>query len=77
MALPTKHVGQTYTAAEMLALWQQAAADVAASGQSTAIRGKVLTRADSKEIREWIKFYQKQSGASGGIAVVNARHGSR
>lgn len=77
MALPTKHVGQTYTAAEMLALYQQAEADILAGGQSKAIRGKTLTHANLGDIRKGIEYWQKRAGTSGGIAVVNARHGTR
>lgn len=74
---PTKHVGQSYTAAEMLALYQQAEADIMAGGQSTAIRGKTLTRANLAEVRKGIEYWGKRAGISGGIAVVNARHASR
>ena len=77
MALPTKHIGQTYTAAEMLALYQQAEADVMAGGQSTAIRGKALSRANLSEIRKGIEYWGKRAGTSGGIGVVHIRHASR
>lgn len=53
-----KHVAETYTDAELLALWRQADADVAATGQSRSIRGKTLTLADAAEITAKIKYYE-------------------
>ncbi|MGD9632184.1 MAG: hypothetical protein AB7G28_20705 [Pirellulales bacterium] len=61
-----KHTAETYTDAELLALWRQADADVAAGGQSRAIRGKVLTMADAHEITAKIKYYEARIAAKSG-----------
>lgn len=61
-----KHTAETYTDAELLALWRQADADIAAGGQSTAIRGKVLTKADAGLVTEKIKFYESRVTAASG-----------
>lgn len=55
-----KHVAEDYSDAELLALWRQASADVAAGGQSKAIRGRTLTLADASEIRDQIKFFESR-----------------
>ena len=60
-----KHTAETYTDAELLALWRQADADVAATGQSKAIRGRVLTLADAAEITNKIRFYESRIAAAG------------
>jgi hypothetical protein len=62
-----KHVALDYTDAELLALWRQADADIAAGGQSKAIRGRVLTLANAAEITHKIRFYESR------IAAVNNR----
>lgn len=62
-----KHTAETYTDAELLALWRQADADVAAGGQSKAIRGRTLTQANAAEISNKIKFYESR------IAAASAR----
>lgn len=62
-----KHTAETYTDAELLALWRQADADVAATGQSKAIRGKSLTLADADTITEKIKYYEARVARSSGL----------
>jgi hypothetical protein len=65
-----KHTALDYTDAELLALWKQADADLAAGGQSKAIRGKTLTLADAAEVTAKIKFYESRiSSATAGPSV--------
>ena len=63
--------GLTLTQAEaQLAAWVQASTDLAERGQSSSIKGRSLTRADAREVRESIKFWQsmcERLGRDGGI----------
>lgn len=59
-----KHTAETYSDQELLALWRQADADVAAGGQSKAIRGRVLTLANAGEISNKIRFYESRIAAA-------------
>jgi hypothetical protein len=59
-----KHTALDYSDAELLALWKQADADVAAGGQSKAIRGRVLTLANAAEITNKIRFYESRIAAA-------------
>ena len=59
-----KHTAETYSDAELLALWKQADADVAATGQSRAVRGKVLTLANAAEITNKIRYYEQKVSAA-------------
>lgn len=58
-----KYTAETYTDAELLALWRQADAEVAAGGQSKAIRGRTLTKANAAEITKKIQFYESRIAA--------------
>ena len=63
-----------YTAAQHLKMWKRADIEVAQFGQSQAIAGRSLNRADAGLIRGQIEFWQEQvnaDDAGGGIALVN------
>jgi hypothetical protein len=63
---------------DLLKAWRMADRDVALGGQSVAIRGRVLTRADAAEITRKIAYYQRLvSAAAGGSREVHAVHGRR
>ena len=47
------------TNAEMLEIWQAAAIAVA-NGQAYTSNGLSVTKANAREIREWIEFYEKK-----------------
>lgn len=69
---------QTFTDAELLVLWRACLAAIA-TGQSYAIGGRTLTRADAKEAREMIDWLEARvsvaSDDGGGIALV--KYGER
>lgn len=67
-----KLTAETYTDAELLALYRQALAELSVA-QSTTLRGKTVTRASIPHIKEMIVWLEKRTG-SGGITTVYARH---
>lgn len=64
-----------YTPAHQLKMWNKASIDVASAGISHAINGRVVTRANAKEIADMIKFWEDRVAAAdtesfGGLAIV-------
>lgn len=66
-----KLTAETYTDAELLALYRQALADLSV-GQSTTLRGKTVTRASIPHIKEMIVWLEKR--VNGGTTTVLSRH---
>ena len=67
---------QTFTDAELLALTRKAIADILAAGQSYAISGRTLTRADLAGLWETVKTLEERINATtydGGIALAQFR----
>lgn len=65
---------QTFTDAELLAMFRLALVNVS-TGQSYAINGRALTRADLSQIRETIEWLEERVNAAsteaqGGLALV-------
>lgn len=56
-----------YTDAELLALWREADAKLAAGAQDVTIMGERITRADADKITAKIRFYESRVNASTGI----------
>jgi hypothetical protein len=70
-----KLTAETYTDAELLALYRQALADLSVA-QSTTLRGKTVTRANLKDIQSMVIWLERRTG-TGGITPVYANHGNR
>jgi hypothetical protein len=65
----------TYTSAQHLKMWKRADIEVAGGGVSYAINGRSLTRANAKEIRDNITFWEDRvalddAGENGGNVLV-------
>lgn len=71
-----KLTAETYTDAELLALYRQALADLSVA-QTTTLRGKTVTRASIANIRETIVWLEKRTGTTGGMVVVQTARTSR
>lgn len=70
----TKYVAANdYTPEEMLALWTEAGAQVAATGVSYAIAGRSLTRADVPAINASIEFWERRCSVNETPAVNYVR----
>jgi len=70
----TKFVAaNSYTAEEMLALWTEAGAQVAATGVSYAIAGRTLTRANANDINNSIKFWEQRCSVNEAPAINYVR----
>jgi hypothetical protein len=67
-----KLTAETYSDAELLALYRQALAELSVA-QSTTIRGKTVTRAQIPHIKEMIIWLEKRT-TNGGITTVLSRH---
>lgn len=67
-----KLTAETYTDAELLALYREALANLSVA-QSTTLRGKTVTRASIPHIKEMIVWLEKRT-SSGGITTVLSRH---
>lgn len=59
----------TYTDAELLALYREALARISVSGQSYVINGRTFTMASLKEIREQIVWLEGRLAAADGPAT--------
>ena len=57
------------TAADMVALYTQAEADILAHGQSSAIEGRSLTTADLAEVRAGRLEWEQRAAAEGRAAA--------
>lgn len=69
-----KLTAETYTDAELLALYRQALADLSVA-QTTILRGKTVTRAAIPHVKEMIVWLENRVNQSSRTAVVYSRHG--
>ena len=62
----------TYTAAEMLALWTETSAQIAATGKSYAIAGRSFECADPDQAMRSIMFWEARvNSAASGVMATN------
>lgn len=66
-----KLTAETYTDAELLALYRQALAELS-TAQSTTLRGKTVTRAAIPHIKDTVVWLEKR--VNGGTTTVLSRH---
>jgi hypothetical protein len=70
-----KLTAETYTDAELLALYRQALADLSVA-QTTILRGKTVTRATIPQIKDMIVWLEKRVNGTG-IILVHSQHARR
>ncbi len=70
-----KLTAETYTDAELLALYRQALADLSVA-HSTTLRGKTVTRATLPQIKQTIEWLEKRVNGTG-LVLVHTQHARR
>lgn len=70
-----KLTAETYTDAELLALYRQALADLSVA-QTTILRGKTVTRVSLPNIKLTIEWLEKRVSGTG-VVLVHAEHARR
>lgn len=74
MAVSTSDIDDIpdYSSANQLKCWKKASVDLALSGESYAVNGRHLSRADAEEVRKMILFWEErvQSEAAGEYGMI-------